>query len=320
LRLARVEPGALDCCMSYVQANTNGRLHPADEPSISPLNRGFLYGDAIYEVWRTYENVLFAWEEHWVRLERSASSLFMTIPVTRLSLLEEVRRTVSAFRARVKDAPDVYVRLQITRGGGAIGLDTRLADKADYLILVQANPKLTPEKLRAGLFLSLATSLRRNPRDSLNPAWKTGNYLNNILCLREARAKGADEVVICNLDGEITEAAVSNIAFVKHGIVVTPPAESGILEGVTRRILISHVAASAGVSIEQCAIRPAELGEFEECFLMSTTKDIVPVRAIDDCAFHVGDNTVTMTLKREFAKHVANYVATHQTALWVPES
>ncbi|MCZ2152420.1 MAG: hypothetical protein LC114_00735 [Bryobacterales bacterium] len=113
--------------MSYVQANTNGRLHPADEPSISPLNRGFLYGDAIYEVWRTYENVLFAWEEHWVRLERSASSLFMTIPVTRLSLLEEVRRTVSAFRARV-DAPDAYVRLRHRRRSDRLtpGLLTRL--------------------------------------------------------------------------------------------------------------------------------------------------------------------------------------------------
>ncbi len=66
----------------YIQANTNGRLYDAREPAISPLNRGFLYGDAIYEVWRTYHGVIFAWEEHWARLERSAAALYLTLPFT----------------------------------------------------------------------------------------------------------------------------------------------------------------------------------------------------------------------------------------------
>ena len=308
----------LDRDMAYVQANTNGRLHPADEPSIAPLNRGFLYGDAIYEVWRTYEHVLFAWEEHWARLERSASALFLTIPVTRPGLLEEIRKTVAAFRSRVSQVQDIYVRLQITRGGGPIGLDVALADRADYVLLVQANPSLPPEKLRSGLVLSQARSLRRNARDTLNPAWKTGNYLNNILCLREARARGADEVVISNLDGEITEAAVSNIAFVAGGVVVTPPTGAGILEGVTRGILVNSVARAAGVEVQERAIRPEELGAFEECFLLSTTKDIVPVRSIDSYAFRTGDNTITMTLKRAFAAYAADYIATHRSKLSVP--
>lgn len=304
--------------MAYVQANTNGRLHPADEPSITPLNRGFLYGDAIYEVWRTYEDVLFAWEEHWARLERSASALFMSIPVTRAGLLEEIRRTVAAFRARVGEVRDVYVRLQITRGGGPIGLDVALADRADFVLLVQANPSLSPEKLRSGLVLSQATSMRRNARDTLNPAWKTGNYLNNILCLREAKARGADEVVISNLDGEITEAAVCNIAFVAEGKIHTPPIGAGILEGVTRNILISPVAQAAGIGVVERAIMPSELGAFEECFLLSTTKDIAPVRCIDSHDFRTGDHTVTMTLKRAFAAYVAEYIATHRSTQWVP--
>lgn len=316
--LAGAVPVPLDERMSYVQANTNGRLHPAHEPSISPLNRGFLYGDAIYEVWRTYENVVFAWEEHWARLERSAASLFMELPVRRPVLMEEIRRTVAAFRERVSGVPDVYIRLQITRGNGAIGLDIALADKADYLILVQPNPSLSPEKLQAGLSLSVATSLRRNAREALNPAWKTGNYLNNILCLREARSRGADEVVITNLAGEVTEAAVSNIAFVADGKVITPPLAAGILEGVTRRILITQVAPSIGVEVQERAITPEELEKFDECFLLSTTKDVTPVQRIDQQVYRTGESTLTRALKRAFAAYVGRYVAEHRGTLWVP--
>src|SRR3954468_20307516 len=82
----------------FIQANTNGRLHPATEPSIAPLNRGFLYGDAIYEVWRTYHEVIFAWDEHWARLERSAASLYMTLPWSREFMLAEIKKTAAAYR------------------------------------------------------------------------------------------------------------------------------------------------------------------------------------------------------------------------------
>src|SRR5271157_3342062 len=107
----------------YIQANTNGRLHPASEPSLSPLNRGFLYGDAIYEVWRTYWGVIFAWEEHWRRLRASARALHMELSFGPEQMLSEMRRTVSAFRSRVSGPGELYIRLQITRGAGAIGLD-----------------------------------------------------------------------------------------------------------------------------------------------------------------------------------------------------
>ena len=211
----------------YIQANTNGRLHPATEPSIAPLNRGFLYGDAIYEVWRTYHGVIFAWDEHWARLRRSAESLFLKLEVTPESVLAEVRRTVAAYRAAVPGAGELYIRLQVTRGMGAIGLDVALADRADFLLLVQPCPVLTPQVAAAGVRLAVPTALRRNPVQSLDPAWKTGNYLNNLLCLREARSRGADDALILNLAGEIAEASVSNIAFVRRGAIVTPPLSAG---------------------------------------------------------------------------------------------
>jgi branched-chain amino acid aminotransferase len=203
------------------------------------------------------------------------------------------------------------VRLQISRGGGPIGLDIGLADRPDFVLLVQPCPELAAEKARDGLKLSLARDLRRNPADSLNPAWKTGNYLNNLLCLREARARGADEVVILNLAGEVTEAAVSNIAFVRGGTLVTPPLQAGILSGITRGIVLSVVAAEAGLAVEERALGEGDFKAMRECLLMSTTKDVVPVSSIDGCRFEVGPETATARLKAAFARYASRYAAAH---------
>jgi branched-chain amino acid aminotransferase len=304
----------------YIQANTSGRLHDAREPSIAPLNRGFLYGDAVYEVWRTYHGVIFAWQEHWERLEHSARALTLTLPLSQERLRAEIHRTVQEFFARGGARDEVYMRLQITRGGGPIGLDPALADRADYVLLVQSNREFPPEKLQAGLKLSLARELHRNDRRTLDPAWKTGNYLNNLLCLREAKTRGADEVVITNLAGEITEAAVSNVFFVRHGVVLTPGLESGLLGGITRRLLIEKVAPAAGVQLREVALKPADLESMGECFLTSSTKDVTPVAAIDTQRFEVRPDSVTMRLKAAFADYALAYARAHPELKVLPDS
>ena len=295
----------------FIQANTNGRLHPATEPSITPLNRGFLYGDAIYEVWRTCHRTIFAWHEHFDRLENSARALHLDLPWTRDQLLPEVARTAGAFRAATAYQDDVYVRLQVWRGAGPIGLDVGLADQTEFVLLVQPCPTLSPEVAQRGAKLSIATTLRRNPIESLSPAWKTGNYLNNILCLREARARGADDDVMLNLRGEITEAAASNIGFVRDGEVVTPPLAAGILAGVTRGLVLGKIAAAAGVRATEDVLRPRDLAGMTECFLLSSTRDIMPVGAIDDFRFKVAPDTVSMKLKAGFAEYYREYAVTH---------
>jgi branched-subunit amino acid aminotransferase/4-amino-4-deoxychorismate lyase len=295
----------------FVQANTNGRLHSAREASIAPLNRGFLYGDAVYEVWRTYQGVIFAWAEHWRRLETSARALYMTLPLTDERMLGEIRRTVAAFRDHTGFTGEIYIRLQVSRGSGAIGLDVALADRPEFVLLVQPCPAVAPEKLREGLRLSVATSLRRNPAASLNPAWKTGNYLNNLLCLREARGRGADEVVILNQAGEVAEAAVSNVAFVRDGVVVTPPLSAGILVGITRDLLLTKIATAAKVAVREESVRTEDFAAMDECFLLSSTKDISPVAAIDRARFRVGPETLTARLKAEFADYAHAYATGH---------
>ncbi|MBM3875410.1 MAG: aminotransferase class IV [Verrucomicrobia bacterium] len=296
---------------TFIQANTDGRLHDAAKPSISPLNRGFLYGDAIYEVWRTFDGVVFTFDEHWRRLEGSAAALHLTLPLTREELFAQIRRTAQAFFKKVGSKPALYIRLQVTRGGGAIGLDTRLAGCAGYVLLVQSLKEVPPEKREKGLRLSLATALRRNHPLTLNPAWKTGNYLNNLLCLREALARGADEVVMTSLRGEITEAAVSNVFFVKGRTLVTPRLQAGILSGITRRFILDRVAPRAGVKAAEKRVSAADLAGFEECFLSGTTKGIAPVCAIDGQRFRVGCATVTERLAESYAAEVKEHVAAH---------
>lgn len=295
----------------FIQANTNGRLHSAAEPSISPLNRGFLYGDAIYEVWRTYHRVVFAWEEHCARLEASARALHMPLPWTRNDIWQQVARTVAAYRSTAGFDGDVYIRLQIARGAGPIGLDVALADDPGFVVLVQPCPAVPAAKLRDGLRLSAAVALRRNPIESLSPAWKTGNYLNNLLALREARTRGADDVLMLNLRGEVTEAATSNVAFVRDGALITPPLEAGILSGITRALLVDRIAPAAAVTVREAPIVPRDFAGMSECFLLSTTRDVTPVAAIDDVRFRVGGDTLTARLKTAFAAFAADCAAAH---------
>ncbi len=277
---------------------------------MAPVDRGFLYGDAIYEVWRTYAGVIFAWDEHWRRLEASARALHFALPWSRDRIREEIGRTVGAFRAR-GGSGEVYIRLQASRGTGPIGLDVRLAEEPTFVLLVQACPQLTPAQATDGQVLSVVRDLRRNPATALDPAWKTGNYLNNLLGLREARARGADEAVFLNLAGEVAEAAVCNLAFVRDGAIVTPPLTAGILAGITRGLVVGPVAAAAGLAVHETPVRPADLAAFQECLLLSTTKDIAPVAAVDAVRYAVGPATVTARLKRAFGEYAQAYATAH---------
>lgn len=295
----------------YIQANSCGRLHDARLPSVSPLDRGFLYGDGIYEVWRSYNGVLFAFDEHWARLDRSAAAIGLSTGLTRSDLIAEIQKTATEFRRIAGHDGEIYVRLQVSRGAGPIGLDVALADKAFWTILVQPVRAVRPAAGRTGMHLHVARGLFRNPVGALNPAWKTGNYLNNLLCLREARSAGADEVVILNQHGAVCEAAVCNIFFVRGVTLVTPPLTTGILEGITRDLLLREIAPRAGIATAEETIMPDCVGDFGECFLSSSTRDVCPVERIDDVHFATGDATMSARLKAGFGAFADAYSAAH---------
>lgn len=295
----------------FVQANTNGVLHAAADPSLSPLNRGFLYGDAVYEVWRSYHRRIFAWEGHWNRLHASAHSIHLDIPWSEDVMLAAIKSTTEAYRVNSSFDGDLYIRLQIYRGEGAIGLNTELADQPGFVVLVKPVPQLSAATIKAGLSLIVAETIRRNPPQSLDPAWKTGNYLNNIMGLREASARGADDVVFLNLAGEITEASTSNLAFIKGDVFVTPPLASGILAGITRATILQQVARRAGLKVVERTIIPADLAGFDEAMLLSTTKDIQPVGRINGHPYRVGEDATLWRLKTAFEAHASDSLTDH---------
>ncbi|MBT5901522.1 MAG: aminotransferase class IV [Opitutaceae bacterium] len=297
--------------LEYVQANTDGVLHDAAVATVSPLNRGFLYGDGIYEVWRTYSGVIFAWEEHWERLLHSAAALGIEIPWNADVILKEIQRTVQAYRDHAAGKGELYIRLQISRGEGEIGLDSELADRCRFVILVKQLPALNERNLEVGARLSIAQRIRRNPIQCLDPAWKTGNYLNNIVGLREAKERRFDDVVFLNLRGELTEASTSNLAFIKSGKWITPPTAAGILHGITRAHVIAGLAERADLAVEERMIRPEELADFDEAMLLSTTKDVQPVGCIDDVDFQTGPGTATRILKEAFVSMARDYATAH---------
>jgi branched-chain amino acid aminotransferase len=253
--------------------------------------------------------VIFGWEEHWDRLQRSADALHMDLPLDTQRLLEEIRRTAQAFAEKIGAKPELYIRLQVSRGAGAIGLNPALAVHGSFVLLIQTLKIPGDAIQRNGMKLGLATKLKRNHASTLNPAWKTGNYLNNILCLREAVANGADEVVMSNLAGELTESAVSNLGFVRDGVVFTPPLSAGILEGITRDILLKKVAPKLGIRVNENPIPLADLPKFSECFISSTTRELTPVASIDEQRYTVGPDTVTSRLKNAFHDYALGVVA-----------
>ncbi|HLP10046.1 MAG TPA: aminotransferase class IV [Opitutaceae bacterium] len=295
----------------YIQANSNGRLHDAREPGLPALDRGFLHGDSVYEVWRTYDGAIFAFDEHWLRLERSARALAIPLLLGRAELAEQLRRTAAAFVERTGHVGPVHVRAQFSRGGGVLGLDPALAGDPHYLILVQRLRPVAMEKLRGGLRLTVAREVRRTPRDSLDPSWKTGNSLNNLLGLREAHQRGADDVLLTNHAGRIAEASTSNVFFVRKHTIVTPPLGDGLLAGVTRALLLDRIAERLGAVALEESVTPADLGFFDGCFLTSTTKDLVPVAAVDDQRFATGDLSLVWKLKAAFQNFASEYALAH---------
>src|ERR1019366_7131146 len=144
-----------------------------------------------------------------------------------------------------------------------------------------------------------------------DPAWKTGNYLNNVLGLREACARGADEVVMLNHAGEVTEASTSNLAFVRGGTLIVPPLSSGMLGGITRGLVVTKVAPAAGVPVSKVPVKPEEFSAMDECLMLSSSKEIAPVAAIDAARFKIGADTVAARLRMAWADYTQAYVAAH---------
>jgi branched-chain amino acid aminotransferase len=253
--------------------NLNGQI--SETAQVSVLDRGFLYGDSVYEVVRTFHGRHFALKEHLDRLRRSAAYLYMEVPWTDAEIQAEVEKTLAQ-----ADWLDSYVRIVVSRGTeSTISIQPSSALQPNLLIVISSIPP-EPVLSETGLHLVIPQRLR-NSKQALDPAAKTGNYLNNILALLEAQQMGAEDALLLNDRGEITEATTSNLWVVREGIVQTPTAESGILQGITRTTLL-QILRKQNIPNQEVVLRPADLSSVQEAFLSSSVRLLMPVRQLDN--------------------------------------
>jgi len=150
-------------------------------------------------------------------------------------------------------------------------------------------------------------SVRRNPREALDPAIKSCNLLNNVLAVREAQAKGAQEAILLNLRGEVAEGASSNVFVVKHGTVLTPPLGAGILPGITRDVILER-GAGLGLAMREETLQVADLLGADEAFITSTLKEAAPVHSVDGLPIGSGrPGPITLRILQDFREYAPRH-------------
>lgn len=254
----------------------NDRFVKEEEAQVSVFDHGFLYGDGVYETIRSYGEKIFMRDQHLARLRRSADAIGVTIPKRDWpSLLHE-----SMERNGVgNDGRDAYIRITISRGTGDIGLDPALCPTPTVVIMTKPLKPPPPERYRTGVSLIVAHT-RRNLPSALDPQIKATNFLNNIQAKREAIAAGAFDSVLLNWEGHLTECTVSNLFFVQSGCLCTPALSCGILDGITRGIILS-LAREAGIPVNEGRFTAEALMAAEECFLSNTTMEVMPATQLN---------------------------------------
>jgi branched-chain amino acid aminotransferase len=276
----------------------NDRFVKEDEAVVSVFDHGFLYGDGVYETIRSYGSRIFMQNQHLARLRRSADGIGLTIPIPDHRWLDLLHESMA--RNNIGNAQqDAYLRITISRGAGDIGLDPALCPTPTVVIITKPLHPPSPEHYRIGVKLIVART-RRNLPSALPPHIKTTNFLNNILAKREAIAAGAFDSILLNWESHLTECTVSNLFFVRAGRLCTPSLACGLLDGITRNIVLS-LAQEAQIPVDEGYFGVEAIYKADECFLTNTSMEVMPVTMVD--GHPVGNGTpgiLTRELHRLF--------------------
>lgn len=276
----------------------NGAFVPKADAKVSVFDHGYLYGDGIYETLRAYQGMLFLLDKHLARLKHSADSLFLKLPLTLDRIGDAMKETVAK-----NGLGDAYVRIQISRGPGEIGLDPALCPEPTMVIAAKPFKDYPADLFERGVSTSIVNTRRNHPL-ALDPSIKGTNFLNNILAKIEAIKAGAYEAIMLNWEGHVAEGTISNIFHVKSGVLFTPSLKTGILEGVTRGLVL-ELARREHVETRETLISPAELFDADECFITNTTMEIMPVTRIDNRTVGKGaPGPVTRALRQAYKREV----------------
>jgi branched-chain amino acid aminotransferase len=254
--------------------NVNGRITPPDKAVVSPLDRGFQYGDSVYETIRTYGETPFRLDAHLDRLRRSADRVGIPYERTPVRIENEVSGTL-----RAAGRGDAAIRIILSRGVGPVSYETAEVGAPTCVIHVRPFPHPPPHHLSEGIDVAVV-GVVRNPIHALDPAIKSSNLLNNFMAWTEARKLRAEEPILLNGAGLVAEGASSNVFVVKNQRLLTPPLEAGILRGITRDLVLD-LARRAKIDTAEESLRPEDLRSADELFITSTLKGILPVKRCD---------------------------------------
>ncbi|MFQ5909241.1 MAG: branched-chain-amino-acid transaminase [Thermoplasmata archaeon] len=251
----------------------DGQYLPREDAKISVFDHGLLYGDGIFEGIRAYGGKVFKLDRHLERLFESARLIELDVPLTQRELREVILEV-----CRRNEVQDGYIRPIVTRGAGTLGLDPRRCERPTVIVITTTLPPIYGEKSEHGL--SLVTSKwRRNPPQALNPNIKSLNYLNNILAMLEIIEKGADEAVMLDMDGFVSEGTADNIFIHDGTALVSPPVETN-LPGITRETAI-EIIREKGWEFKEEKFTIEQMYSAQEVFLTGTAAEIAPVVEVD---------------------------------------
>lgn len=249
-----------------IAVSVDGLLVAPEQAVVSVFDRGFLYGDGVFEVFRTWDEVAIDLDAHLTRLFASAAA-FGIKSLDKARVADAVKRTLA------NSGPGEHrIRVVLTRGPGALLARPDTLGPGRTIVIVEPLPAQPVE-------LSLALVDWPLPRRS-GAAHKTLAYLDHLLARELAAAAGADEAARLGADGDVVECATANLFMVTGGVVATPPVDVGILPGVTRARVLA-VCAAAGIAVQERRIAPAELYAAEEVFVTSAVRGVVPVTRLD---------------------------------------
>ncbi|MEW4563405.1 branched-chain-amino-acid transaminase [Bremerella sp. JC770] len=275
----------------------NGKFFAPNEAMISVFDHGLLYGDGVFEGLRIYNGKIFRLEQHIRRLYDSAKAICLKIPMTPAEMTDACLETV-----KQSEFTDGYIRLVITRGAGTLGLGPERTENPQVIIIVDKIKLYPQEFYDNGLAIITAATIRNHPA-ALSPRIKSLNYLNNIMAKIEASNAGCLEALMLNHKGEVSECTADNIFIVRDGNLLTPPTDAGILEGVTREVVL-ELARSAGIPTFEKTLTRHDVYVADECFMTGTAAEVIGVVKVDDR--EIGDGKpgpITRKLKALFVEH-----------------
>ena len=254
----------------------DGRIVEREEAVISVFDHGLLYGDGVFEGIRAYNGRIFRLAEHLSRLADSAKAIYLQLPLPLKKIEEAVVETVRANSLR-----DAYIRLVVTRGVGDLGLDMRKCRKNASLVIIADKIELyPPDYYQKGLDV-ITSNIRQKGFDQLSPQIKSLNYLPNILARAQAVQAGAQEAILLNRDGYVSECTGDNIFFIRGSEVYTPPVSAGILNGITRQAVVEICREDLRLPVQEALFTPVDLYCADEVFLTGTGAEVIAAVKVD---------------------------------------